>query len=171
MQKRIEFVIDKETGAAVSGASVQVNQYPGGGAATIYSDDGVTQKANPIVTDSNGRYEYYAANGHYSEIITTTAGAQPAINDIRLNGPYEISGSKTFDPGSLNAGATQQTTVTVTGAAVGDQARATFSLANADIVWVAEVTAADTVTVTQWNRGAGAVDLASGTLKAFVSKV
>jgi hypothetical protein len=169
VQKRIEFVLDQD-GKPVAGATVQVNLYPGGGAATLYSDNGVTPKANPVTTDSKGRYEYYAANGHYSEIVTTSAGAQPAINDIILNSPYDLEGSKTFDPGNLGAGLTQQTTVTVTGAALGDHAEAMFSLAHADIVWLAEVTATDTVTVTQWNRGAGGVDLTSGTLKAFVRK-
>lgn len=85
MEKRNGLVVDTATGKPVSGATVQVNLYPGGGAATLYSDNGVTQKANPVTTDSKGRYEYYAANGHYSEIPTTSAGAQPAINDIVLD--------------------------------------------------------------------------------------
>lgn len=92
MQKRIEFLIDAD-GKPVSGATVQVNLYPGGGAATLYSDNGVTTKANPVSTDSKGRYEYYAANGHYSEIPTTSAGVQPAINDIILDDSVSAQGS------------------------------------------------------------------------------
>ena len=73
------------------------------------------------------------------------------------------------DPASLAAGATQQFTVTLTGAAVGMRARATHSQVNVGIVWLAEVTAANTVTVTQWNRSAAAIDLASGNLTVYVS--
>lgn len=81
MQKRTKFVIDGQ-GRKVAGATIKVTQYPGGADATIYSDDGVTPAANLLTSDANGRYEYYAANGHYTEVITTNLGAQPAINDI-----------------------------------------------------------------------------------------
>lgn len=76
-----------------------------------------------------------------------------------------LRGSATYDPPNLGAGATQQTTVTVTGAAEGDLATATFSIGNAAIVWFATVTAADTVVVTMWNTSGVAVNLGSGTLR------
>ena len=80
MQKRFDSILDTK-GAPVSGATVQVNTYPAGALATIYSDDGVTQKANPVSTDANGYFEYYAANGHYSWVITTTTTTR-TINDV-----------------------------------------------------------------------------------------
>lgn len=80
MEKRFDTVLDTE-GRPVSGATVQVNLYPGGGAATIYSDNGTTQKANPISTDSKGYFDYYAANDHYTWVITTTTSTK-TINDI-----------------------------------------------------------------------------------------
>ncbi len=80
MEKRWYTVADTE-GRPVNGATVQVNIYPGGGAATIYSDNGVTPKANPMATDSNGYFEYYAADGQYSWIITTNSDTK-TINDI-----------------------------------------------------------------------------------------
>jgi hypothetical protein len=81
MQKKWDTILDRQ-GRPVEGATVQVNLYPGGGAATIYSDDSGTQKANPLVTDEDGYFEYYAANGHYTWIPTTNEGVQPAKNDI-----------------------------------------------------------------------------------------
>jgi hypothetical protein len=82
-----------------------------------------------------------------------------------------LYGSTVFDPPILAAGATQQKTVTVTGAVVGDYVTSvSHTQASADVVWFGQVTAADTVTVTQWNRGAGAVDLANGTLRVRVEK-
>lgn len=79
-------------------------------------------------------------------------------------------GTATFDPPNLAGGATQQTTVTVANAETGDYCTAAHSQVNADIVWLCSITAAATATVTQWNRGAGAVDLASGTLRARATK-
>lgn len=81
-------------------------------------------------------------------------------------------GSATYDPPSLAAGATQTTTVTVTGAAVGDAVTSiAFSVANASITWTGSVTAADTVTVTMRNNSGGAIDLASGTLRVETSRL
>lgn len=65
-------------------ASVQVN-INGGGAATLYSDNGVTARANPIVTDSSGEYSFYAADirAHkdivaiYDDIVN--AGAEQGV--------------------------------------------------------------------------------------------
>lgn len=82
-----------------------------------------------------------------------------------------IRGTATYDPPSLAVNAMQATTVTVTGAAIGDYAKATFSIANASIRWTAEVTATNTVTVIMQNVGGSPVDLASGTIKVVVEKI
>lgn len=83
-----------------------------------------------------------------------------------------LSGSKTWDPASVAAGGTSATTtVTVTGAAVGDEADAEFSQVLPDRCYLtADVTAADTVTVSLVNYTGSAVDLRSGTLTARVEK-
>ena len=70
MEKKSDTVLDTR-GRPISGATVRVNTYPAGVLATIYSDDGVTAKTNPMVTDSSGYFEYYADDGHYSWVITT----------------------------------------------------------------------------------------------------
>lgn len=75
-----------------------------------------------------------------------------------------LSGSKTYDPPSIAAGAQTSTTVTVTGCALGDNAIASFSLDTAGVQLAANVTGPDTVTVLFKNGTVGAVDLASGTL-------
>lgn len=79
-----------------------------------------------------------------------------------------LMGSKTWDAPSLADGAADSTTVTVTGAALGNFAVPSFSLDVAGLMLTASVTAADTVTVFRWNKSGGAVDWASGTLKAAV---
>lgn len=81
-----------------------------------------------------------------------------------------LSGTATYDPPSLADAAGASTTVTVTGAALGDVALASFSLSTQGITVTANVTATDTVTVRFQNETGGVLDLASGTLKAVVFK-
>ena len=78
------------------------------------------------------------------------------------------SGSATYDPPSLVDGAGTTTTVTVTGAALGDHAIASFSLNLQGITLTAWVSAADTVSVRFQNESGGTLDLASGTLRVRV---
>lgn len=46
-------------------ASVQVFIQNTLNAATIYSDDGITTKTNPLTTDAAGKFDFYVANGRY----------------------------------------------------------------------------------------------------------
>lgn len=79
-----------------------------------------------------------------------------------------LRGSTTLDPASLAAGATQTSTVTVTGAATGDYAIAQFGGVDAGIEWSAQVTSANTVTVRQRNNTGGSIDLGSSTIRVAV---
>lgn len=81
-----------------------------------------------------------------------------------------LTGSATWDPGSIAVGGHEEKEVTVTGAVLGDFAIASFSLDLANLDINAAVSEADTVTVTLTNDSAGAVDLAEGTVYAFVIK-
>lgn len=77
-------------------------------------------------------------------------------------------GSVSYNPPSIAAGAQATTTVTVTGANVGDRAELTFSQSLGGLLLTGYVSAADTVTAVFANLTGGAVDLASGTLGATV---
>lgn len=79
-----------------------------------------------------------------------------------------LEDSATYDPASLNDGDGVTTTVTVTGAALGDFAEASFSLDLQGITTTAWVSAADTVSVRFQNETGGTIDLGSGTLRARV---
>lgn len=87
-----------------------------------------------------------------------------------LNVFQALVGTTAYDPPSLADGAGVSQTVTVTGAALGDVAVASFSLSTQGITVTANVTAADTVTVRFQNETTGVIDLGSGTLKAVVFK-
>lgn len=63
--------VTSRTGDAVSGLQVTVN-LAAGGLATIYADNAGTPKDNPITTDANGYFEFYAADGRYN--ITVNGG-------------------------------------------------------------------------------------------------
>lgn len=81
-----------------------------------------------------------------------------------------LQGSATYDPPSLADGAGDTTTVTVAGAALGDFASASFSLATSGITITAWVSAANTVSVRFQNESGGVLDIGSGTLTARVQK-
>jgi len=90
--------------------------------------------------------------------------------DEKFRQTYPYENTATYDPPSLADGAGTTTTVTVTGAALGDMAQASFSLATSGITISAWVSAADTVSVRFQNESGGVLDIASGTLKAWVLK-
>lgn len=81
-----------------------------------------------------------------------------------------LEGSATYDPASLVDGAGATTTVTVTGAALGDYAQASFSLDLQGILLTAYVSAANTVAVRFQNETTGTLDLASGTINVRVQR-
>lgn len=86
MQKYVNSVASL-TGAPVGNASVQVN-VQGGGAATIYSDNGVTQTTNPLTTDPvTGSFSFYAADGRYQLVISGANIQTQTVNDILLVDP------------------------------------------------------------------------------------
>ena len=96
MQKYRDVVQDNE-GNAVAVGTVTVTTYPAGSVASIFSDDGVTPKANPFALASDGVFEFYAANGRYSVLIIATGFSNETITDIILDDPSTASGGATAD--------------------------------------------------------------------------
>lgn len=56
--------------------------------ATIYSDNGLTPITQPLKTDANGRFEFYAANGRYNITYDLPSG-QITDEDILLDDPAD----------------------------------------------------------------------------------
>jgi hypothetical protein len=104
-----------------------------------------------------------AAGGIPFWVATATDTFAPAV-------PLPLYGSATWDPGNLASGSSQTTTVTVTGAALGDYAIVSFSLSLSGTAMVGYVSASNTVTVVHSNLTGAPVDLSSGTLRAMVIK-
>jgi hypothetical protein len=85
MQQYQNSLANTATGLPLVAATVQVNNYPGGGAATIYSDNGITPvPGGTLTTDANGRFSFYAPNGHYQLVISGSGITTYTINDILL---------------------------------------------------------------------------------------
>lgn len=72
-------------GVPVASATVTVLKYPSGAAATIYSDDGVTQVSNTLFTDANGGFSFYAPDGRYTLQIGGTGITPQTVSDILLS--------------------------------------------------------------------------------------
>jgi hypothetical protein len=83
MQKYQDVVL-KPDGSVIQGASILVQSFPGAVTSTIYSDDGVTTQANPMTTDSLGRFAFYAADGDYQLVVSGASIATQTITDIQL---------------------------------------------------------------------------------------
>lgn len=98
MQKYINSVADS-TGAPVANASVQVNIQSSGLAATIYSDNGLTPTPNPLATDTNGSFSFYAADNRYQLVISGSNITTQTVADILLVDPLP-SDLSTSLPGS-----------------------------------------------------------------------
>jgi hypothetical protein len=97
----------------------------------------------------------------------TLASTQIGIHSLSV-GQVKVTG--TWNPASVASGATVTTTLTVTGASLGDFTLASFSLSLQGMQLTSYVSAADTVTVVLSNLTGSAVDLASGTLATIVLK-
>jgi hypothetical protein len=100
----------------------------------------------------------------------TGAETSPTVTlpSLAWVGSKYLTATATYDPVSLTTGSQTSTTVTVTGAALGDFVSASFSVDNALIQVTVYVSAANTVTLVLRNGTAGTIDLASGTLTVKV---
>jgi len=106
---------------------------------------------------------YDVAEGYDRYVLKEYFEKLPAINSY-------LTGSETKDFGSIADGGEESEEVTVVGAVLGDFAIASLTTDVLDLHPAANVTAADTVTVTMLNNTGGTLDLSSSTLTASVIK-
>lgn len=92
MQKYQDSILKPQKGSSqlvpASGASVTVYAADGG-LATLYSDNGTTQAPNPLTTDLNGGFAFYAADGVYSLKIEGSGIATQTVTGILLEDPAD----------------------------------------------------------------------------------
>jgi hypothetical protein len=107
MQRFFDVVQDR-SGNAIPGALVYVYA-SGGGLATLYSDNGVTTTPNPVTTNFDGEYGFYAANGTYSLTITATGYASDSRPGVVLFDP--VDSGFVVPPFTVAQGGTGGTTI------------------------------------------------------------
>lgn len=90
-------VAQDQNGRAITGATITVYLAGTTGLAQIYSDNGVTAKANPFATAIDGIYDFYAADGRY-DITITKSGYTSIYWD-----PNKLKGLTLFDPAQFIA--------------------------------------------------------------------
>lgn len=133
----------------------------------ILSECNYVQINAPVIAggvSNAGTATYCAVTGHITGSVQNNWASSGVFR------PQKLFYTGTYDPASLNDGQRAETDVTVTGAALGDFAEASFSLDTQGIILDAQVTATNTVTVTFHNETGGTIDLGSGTLRVQVEK-
>ncbi len=98
-------------------------------------------------------------------------GQDLSTKAYRVSEPRRLlTGTATWDPPSVAAGAQTMTTLTVNQAAVGDPLFVGFDKDLQGMQFTGYVSAAHTVTVVMRNGTGGAIDLTGGTVRADVRK-
>lgn len=131
----------------------------------------------PYSNHSGGAYSAPGVDhAIYIDLDTLFMSPQPGDVQALIEGQWEhppladcLSGSAVYDPANLADGAGVTTTVTVTGAALGDFVQGvSFSLDLQGITMTGWVSAANTVSVRFQNETGAAIDLLGGTIRAVV---
>lgn len=117
-----------------------------------------------IQNESGGTIDLASTTVRVRVLPEASFGAVAAISGL----VGHLKGTATFDASSLVDGAGQTTTVTVTGAVLGDFAIFGHGVDLQGITTTAYVSAADTVSVRLQNETTGTLDLASATLNCRV---
>lgn len=155
-----------EGGAAAASTRYHVYLYMSGGSRVLGLSSTV-----PTVDPVSG---YWVRTGQLDQLwvgcVTTTSAAAPNIRWSHVESAHHggLVGSALYDPANLVDGAGVTTTVTVTGASLGDYAHASFSLDLQGITLTAWVSSSNTVSVRFQNESGGAIDLGSGVIRARV---
>ncbi|MFO0773707.1 MAG: hypothetical protein U0172_03465 [Nitrospiraceae bacterium] len=132
--------------------------------------------ANSLVSDNSGENnltaDWHRTNSHTSLALLQNRGTVSSGNQIGATIGKHLRGTATWDPASTAASTrTAVTTVTVTGAAVGDVVTCAHPSITVDnLEMESTVSSSDTVKVFVYNGSGGTWDGASGTLTCEVWK-
>lgn len=89
MERHFDVVQDRR-GNAIAGASVTIKN-AAGAVATIYSDNGVTTTDNPLTTNADGEYTFFAANGLYTREVVAAGYATEIVSQFSILDASEVA--------------------------------------------------------------------------------
>lgn len=113
-------VLQNARGEPIAGLSVTVLTDPGGVAATLYSDNGVTLiSGNVLTTDSLGEYEFFAADGRYQVVISGLNIVTKTINGIVLD-DSAVSGNSAANSTAIVSGTANALSATISTVTLAD---------------------------------------------------
>jgi hypothetical protein len=136
---------------------------------SVLTVNSTTKSAIPFPRQTTAQwiaYSQVAGSGVYDTSVSKI-GVSDGTTRRYLS--EELTGSVVWDIPNITTGTEQTTTVTVTGAATGDQVLIDFPRPAANVLLVAQVTSANTVTLYAMNTGA-AIDPASRTYYVTVKR-
>lgn len=109
MKQYIDTLQDVQ-GNALVGATVLVQNYLGGGNASIFSDNGLTPIAtSTVVTGSDGQFSFFVADGDYNLVMSKNSTVFKTQSPVSIfDGTPQITYA---DTGSVNAYATSNSTM------------------------------------------------------------
>lgn len=131
MQKFSDYLLS-QNGSPIDGASIQVNLAGTSTSATLFSDNAGTALVNPVTSEADGSFEFYAENGRYDLIPTKTGVTFDAtdLTDKLLDDPAVVNTTlndvdaqnDTLLVADLTGGITVHTSVTGAGTVTTDSA-------------------------------------------------
>lgn len=104
MQKYTGEIKDRR-GNAIAGASVRILNANGTQASILVSDDGLAS-ANPLTTDANGSYSFFAANGKYIAEISVSGVLYATDDSLLLYDPDDSETAQASGEGAMQELAT-----------------------------------------------------------------
>lgn len=135
MQKYSDTIQDRN-GNVITGASVLVKTSPGAATATIYSTATSTAASNPLTTDSDGYFEFWAADGLYTLTISKIGITTETTTAFLLrDSPVDVKGFGATGDGSTDDTAAFQAVATA--GLVGYIPKGTYKITSAIALTVA----------------------------------
>lgn len=107
MEKYINTASDLVTGRAIPHATISVYRAGTGSLATLYEDDGITTKGNPLTSDDNAEYSFSAMNGRYDIVVSKTGFKSHTLTNVELYDKVQASDYGFISSASDNTGALQ----------------------------------------------------------------
>lgn len=89
--RRYHNVVIDSAGNPVNGATVTVKIAGTSNNASLFSDEGITSLANPVTTDSLGRFAFYVADGDYDLAIVKSGVINITVTDVTIADPKGLT--------------------------------------------------------------------------------